>query len=319
MSSIQCKICGNNTRNRTHKVREMYFGTREFFNYLECSECGCLQLMNIPADLSQHYPENYFAFNQKFDSKLKSMLNKYRDQYALGKKNILGKILYGFLGSPVYIERLKIAGVKLEDKILDVGCGKGYLLHKMRESGFRNTFGTDAFISESIKYKNGLEIFKKSFFDINGEFDLIMMNHSLEHMEEPLNIFEHTSRLLKKDKYFIVRIPVADSYAWKHYGVNWSSLDAPRHLFLYTKKAIQLLCDKTGFELKYVTYDSRSWQFWGSEQYKRDIPLVDDRSYFINPDKSVFSKAEIQFFEEETKKLNNDGHGDQAGFYLKKK
>jgi SAM-dependent methyltransferase len=313
-----CKICNNSTDNKILKVREMYFGTREIFDYLECSNCGCLQLMNPPKDFSAYYPKDYFTFKQGHESKIKAFLNRYRDTYAMGENTFLGSLLLKKFGEPTYITRMKIANVGLKDSILDVGCGKGILLHKMKESGFKNVLGIDPFLDENITYKNGLKILKKDFLDIEDQFDLIMYNHSFEHMEEPFEVIRHSNKILKENKFLLIRIPVADSYAFNKYRENWCSLDAPRHLFLHTKKTMKVLAEKSGFEIKNINYDSRSWQLWGSEQYSKNISLMDEKSYFINPNNSIFAKKEIEDFEKQTKELNKNKEGDQAEFYLQK-
>lgn len=313
-----CTVCNNLINNKILKVREMYFGTREEFDYLECANCGCLQLLNPPKDFSVHYPKEYFTYNQTHESKIKSLLNKFRDRAAMGEKTFIGNILLKKFGEPTYISRLKIAGVGFNDSILDVGCGKGILLHKMKESGFKKVLGIDPFIDESITYKNGLKILKQNFLKFKGKFDFIMFNHSFEHMENPLEVIRHSNVLLNNNKFLLIRIPVADSYAFKHYRENWSSLDAPRHLFLHTKESIKILAESSGFEIKKINYDSRSWQLWGSEQYKKDIALMDERSFYINPAKSIFSKNEIVSFEKQTEELNKKQEGDQAEFYLQK-
>ena len=317
-ADLICEICNNSSDNKTLNVREMYFGTREIFKYLECSNCGCLQLLNPPDDFTKYYQKGYFTFQQIHENKLKAVLNKFRDKSAMGEKSIIGSLLLKVLGEPTYIAKLKIAGIALNDSILDVGCGKGILLHKMKESGFKNVFGLDPFIDETIVYKNGLKIIKSDFEKIEGEFDFIMFNHSFEHMKNPLQVISHTHKLLKLNKYLLIRIPVSDSYAFKHYRVNWCSLDAPRHLFIHTKKSIEVLAKKSGFKIKKINYDSRSWQFWGSEQYSKDIALTDLKSYFINPNKSIFTKTDIEEFEKRTIELNQNEEGDQAEFYLQK-
>ncbi len=320
MASTQtnCKICDNKTGNQILKAREMYFGTREVFDYLECANCGCLQLINPPTDYSVYYPKDYFTFNQKHERNIKSLLNRFRDRSAMGKNSIIGNFLLKKIGEPTYISRLKIAGIGFKDSILDVGCGKGILLHKMKESGFEKVLGIDPFIHESIIYKNVLKILKKNFLDLGGKFDFIMFNHSFEHMENPEEVIKHSNILLNANKFLLIRIPVADSYAFKHFRENWSSLDAPRHLFIHTKKSIKILAENSGFEIKKINYDSRSWQLWGSEQYKKDIPLMNEKSFYVSPKKSIFTKDEIDLFEEKTKKLNNNQEGDQAEFYLQK-
>jgi hypothetical protein len=59
-----CSICGNTGGNKTHSVREMMFGMRDVFQYLECGACGCLQLLNIPKDMGKYYPEQYYSFRK---------------------------------------------------------------------------------------------------------------------------------------------------------------------------------------------------------------------------------------------------------------
>lgn len=318
IDDLSCQICNNNSNNKILKVREMYFGSREVFDYLNCSKCGCLQLLNPPNDFSIYYPKNYFTFNQKHESKLKSLLNRFRDQAAFGKSSFLGNLLVKKFGEPVYITRMKNSCVGLNDSILDVGCGQGILLHKMKESGFENVIGIDPFIDETIGYKNGLKILKMNYSDMDGLYDLIMFNHSFEHMEYPLKVMKKSNELLKLNKTLLIRIPVADSYAFKHYKENWCSLDAPRHLYLHTKKSIKILAEQSGFEVKKISYDSRSWQLWGSEQYSKNISLLDERSYYTNPKKSIFTKNQIDEFETKTIELNKNGEGDQAEFYLQK-
>ena len=317
-NQLTCIICNNNSQNKILKAREMYFGTRDEFEYLECSNCGCLQLINPPNDYTVHYPKNYFTFQQKHEGKIKSILNRFRDRAAMDETSFIGSILLKKFGPPVYIERMKTAGVGFNDSILDVGCGQGILIHKMKKSGFENVIGTDPFIYENIIYKNGLKIFKKEFFEMDGVYDLVMFNHSFEHMPRPLEVIQYSNSLLKKNRFMLLRIPVADSYAFNRYRENWYSLDAPRHLFLHTKKSLKILAEQSGFEIKKINYDSQSWQLWGSEQYSKNISLLDDRSYYVNPGKSIFTKEDIEKYEKQTKKLNENCEGDQAEFYLQK-
>ncbi|MGH2855114.1 MAG: hypothetical protein ACRDLF_13090, partial [Solirubrobacteraceae bacterium] len=61
MSAPTCAICANAAGNRVFGAREMMFGLRERFEYLECGECGCLQLLDVPEDLARFYPESYYS------------------------------------------------------------------------------------------------------------------------------------------------------------------------------------------------------------------------------------------------------------------
>jgi hypothetical protein len=116
----------------------------------------------------------------------------------------------------------------------------------------------------------------------------------------------------------LVRIPTVSSYAWEHYGVNWLGLDAPRHLFLFSLKSMQILARQAGFTIKDVLYDSSGAQFWASEQYIKDIPLRDERSHYTDPDKSIFSQEEIRKFDQKAEELNREEKGDQVCIFLEK-
>ena len=116
-------------------------------------------------------------------------------------------------------------------------------------------------------------------------------------------------------RFVLIRIPVV-SAAWGEYGVDWVQLDAPRHLYLHTEKSLGLLADQAGFRITNVDYDSWSFQFWGSEQYRMDIPLRDPRSYAVDPSRSSFTSAQMSAFQARAEEWNRDRRGDQACFFL---
>ncbi|MFA6598887.1 MAG: class I SAM-dependent methyltransferase [Ignavibacteriaceae bacterium] len=313
-----CKICGNEKGNQFYNVREMQFGTRDTFIYCQCSSCSCLQLTNPPANLSTYYPAQYFSFQLPKENYIKKKLNIYRDRYSFGIPSFVGKIVFSKYGTPTYITWLNEMNVTLSSRILDVGSGIGKLLYRMGNAGFQNLTGIDAFIEKDIQYSNGVQILKKSLSETNEKFDLIMMHHSLEHMEDQHAVFKKLATMLYPGKYLFIRIPICTSYAWEYYKENWFALEAPRHFFNHSLKSLHYLAEQYGFVIKKTIYDSRSIQLYGSEQYRQDIPLMDERSYFVNPENSIFTQLQLEEFEKETKRLNENMRGDQAGFFLLK-
>ena len=124
--------------------------------------------------------------------------------------------------------------------------------------------------------------------------------------------------LLKSNKFVLIKIPVASCFAWRHYGVNWFALDAPRHLFLHTIKSIQFLSKQTGFKVSDIEFDSTENQFIYSELYLKDIPLVDSSKYLKDSHRPIFSQKKIEAFKAKAKELNKNNNGDRACFYLHK-
>ena len=101
-----CRICNNSEGNKIHNAREMLFGMRDEFEYLECVQCGCVQILKIPDNLSKYYPSDYHPFDDIkdiYDSFIKSRLKIQVSKYCLhGKKYIIGCMLshmynYAFL------------------------------------------------------------------------------------------------------------------------------------------------------------------------------------------------------------------------------
>jgi len=154
--------------------------------------------------------------------------------------------------------------------------------------------------------------------DIDGLWGLIILNHSFEHMPNPLEVMNKIFELLSPDGYCAIAIPIIDSYAWEKYGVNWVQLDAPRHFFIHSIESMRILADKSGLVLTAIHYNSTSFQIWGSEQYLQGVTLFDKKSYLVNKKNSLFSKNGIREFENEAQKLNAKGKGDQAIFVFKK-
>ncbi len=323
-SITQCQICGNMENNTQYEVREMMLGLRDKHTYFECVDCGCLQIKDIPKNIQEYYPnEDYYSYDAVAPvTGIKGALIKKRDYYAATGKGIIGKLMQR-LQPHDKLPSLQYAKLTPDSKILDVGCGAGHLLHSLKEAGFKNLLGIDPFNREEIQYDNGLRIEQKSIHelpreDIEGDWDLVMFNHSYEHVFDQQDVLEKTYKLLKPGGICMIRVPTVTSWAWRSYGVDWVQLDAPRHFFLHSLKSMHLLAEQAGFKLEEVIYDSFAFQSWGSVQYQQDIALHDDNSYAVNPEKSIFTKADIQEFESLSKELNKSKSGDQAAFYLRK-
>jgi SAM-dependent methyltransferase len=214
-----------------------------------------------------------------------------------------------------YMRLLRKCNAGLDSRILDVGSGQGTMLSELAWYGFTDLTGVDPFIDADIR-SPGVSIFKRDIFSIEGRFDIVMFHHSFEHLDKPLAALSRARELLSGKGRVLVRIPTVSSYAWEHYGVNWVGVDAPRHLFLYSLKGMQILARQAGFAVKDVLYDSNGSQFWASEQYSRDIPLRGSRSYDTDPDKSIFSPEEIKKFSEKAAELNREKKGDQVCIFL---
>jgi len=318
----RCKICDNDRDNIDYRIPEMMYGTRETFVYTKCGQCGCLQIREVPHDLSQYYPADYYSFemNQRKPLQaIRNIKNCYAVRFAVFGKGFFGRLCYFSTPYLASLRMLHFSSLNTNSKILDVGCGAGTMVRLLRLAGFYDTLGIDPFINADIMDDNGRAmVMKQSLEKHSGRYNLIMFNHSFEHAESPFACLRECGRLLSRGGTIMLRIPVVDSWAWKHYCVHWAQIDAPRHIFLHSRCSIEKLANATDFKIKKIVYDSTAFQFWGSEQYAHDIPLKSDKSVAHGIKMSIFKKSDMRRFHREARRLNRESLGDQAAFFLQK-
>jgi len=184
MAVTTCKVCGNTNNNQLHHIKEMQLGLREMFTYMECGNCGCMQLQNIPADLGKYYPnEGYYSFNLGLDVKQKAdELRRIKASYLIyGKNKLLGSLLSIGYKAPAYYGWMKNAGVKYDDAILDVGTGNGSLLLSLFKIGFTNLIGIDPFIAKDQQY-GSINIFRKNIFSFQRFHSHLTLAEKIQHI-----------------------------------------------------------------------------------------------------------------------------------------
>jgi SAM-dependent methyltransferase len=311
---MNCRICDSAEVARIVVAREMRFGSRDEFVYFECARCGCVQLQDIP-DLLKYYPQNYYSF-QQFGF-VKRLFKDRWATYSFHGSNLIGWLMAFGLGKNASIESVRRAGVAFDTPILDVGCGSGELLVLLHSLGFSNLTGIDPFLSRDIHHRNGLRVFKLDLMETAGQFGLIMFHHSFEHTTDPIATIDRAQQLLVNGGQIVVRVPVSGTMAWKQYGPNWVQLDPPRHIFLPTVRSMKILASRIGLELRDVVFDSTDFQFWGSEQYLRNIPLHDPKSLWPFW-KRVLVLSKIRRQRRYADALNARLDGDSACFYFHK-
>ncbi len=170
-------------------------------------------------------------------------------------KNPLKKF---FISNFFNILLAQIRNLKIQS-VLDVGCGEGFTLNKLKE----NKIGK---IYEGIDYsKEAIDLGKKAYPDLHisqgniynlkykdNSFDLVICSEVLEHLEDPQKALKELSRVSKK--YILLSVPnepwfyIFNYTQWgKDIGhINkWTSLGFKK--FIQQKSSAKILSLKTPF------------------------------------------------------------------------
>ena len=273
------------------------FGTRDEFAYWECSACGCLQILEVPNNLGDYYPDNYYTYSMGTTALQRWMYRAYYKAPGVAK-----------LVRPAGVTFQSVMDIKPKPgtRILDVGCGGGKMVSILRTLGF-DAQGIDPFAKSETAYvhRARLEDMRSS------EWDLLMFHHSLEHMSDHIAVLRLAREKLATGGRCLVRIPLVN-WAWQHYGADWVQLDPPRHFILHTPQSFRLAAEAAGFRIVQTIFDSGPFQFYGSDFYQQNIPLVRD------PEGTHLDKSTMQRFKVRSSELNKNHLGDQASFHLEK-
>lgn len=300
----RCPVCETPANGDALIAADEMLGGFSKFEYQRCKSCGCLWLGNPPDTISEHYPSNYGGHWVT----TMPLLDRKRNLKALRARLLLRFGIRPFrtlrLPTPTWASWFGGSYLALDARICDVGCGTGYYLVELWREGFRNLSGFDAFIPGDIDYRGRVPISRRALEAITGEYDLVMLHHSLEHMVDQRRNMAVLRRIVASNGWLLVRVPLSSSWAAHAYGPHWYQLDAPRHAVLHSPVSLVRLCADFGFELSAITYDSTSDQFVGSEEYRKRAGLPPVVTQPVPA--------------ERIRELNRSGLGDQAVFLFRR-
>jgi len=150
-------------------------------------------------------------------------------------------------------------------KVLDVGCGSGYLDFKVAKKGGK-VLGID-YSSEAIKIAKSqfvhpnLEFKKMDVNEITGKFDVIVSLGTLEHMDEPLSKLKLFKKHLNKDGQIIITSPNWTNPRGYILLTLWYLFDAPitlADIHYQTPMDFMKYAKKLNLNLEWKTMN-RSW------------------------------------------------------------
>jgi 2-polyprenyl-3-methyl-5-hydroxy-6-metoxy-1,4-benzoquinol methylase len=214
--------------------------THETFHYYRCSKCDLVFMANIPTDMAPFYRKGYQPVPGSV-AELRKLASK--------EKFRLDELL-----------KLKSGG-----KLLEIGPWIGIFSINAKDAGFEvDAIENDRACVDFLRSAVGIKVFQSdnpadTLINMAGQYDVIVLWHSLEHLPTPWLVIENASKALKQDGILLVAIPNIDGYDSRVMGDKWLHLDAPRHLYFYPAEALSALCQQFNLLPRHIsTSDSLS-------------------------------------------------------------
>lgn len=170
-----------------------------------------------------------------------------------GKRTLFEK-MYHFIKRKAIRDKVKLINSyqPLKGKILDIGAGTGDFLLGCKNQNWDilgiepNDKAKGIALGKGIKFGDTIEKLE------SNSFDVITMWHVLEHVPDVEHQVAELKRLLKPSGTIIIAVPNFKSYDANHYKEFWAAYDVPRHLWHFSKTAIEKLFDKQNMNLEDV-------------------------------------------------------------------
>ena len=198
-----------------------------------CRHCGLVQTNPRPSavGLDRFYRDHYRLFYQGATTPDLAYISSLNKDVRLA-----------------YTARFFSQCVKLkpDSVVLDFGCGEGSLFAALRKAGFIGSFyGVElnsSFGEYASRFGNATVSNKISSRE---PVDLVIVNHVLEHLSDPVGVLMQLGNLLKKDGRLYVDVPDVDEYD----GIKDLHI---AHIYHFSERTLSKLVSRAGFELELV-------------------------------------------------------------------
>lgn len=259
--------------------------------------------------------ERYDLLKQEYNPEVDICLSKaYKISSILGGNTTEDEIGMGYAKSIMEFMQKNFSRSTTTQKVLDIGCGTGYLLSLLREKGF-DVYGIEPGIQGSIGSKKyGLPILADFFPSqyLNQEFDVVISSLVLEHIINPEKFMIDIGKCLTRSGTVILGVPNTDPYVSSGdistlFHEHWSYFTSKSFKnFLLKNAAINIVIEKSKYGgLLYAKFNFRN------------LSLVDD---FVEIDdgEAVEYFTKIAVATEKLKKvfLSNINSNKSVGIYV---
>ena len=156
-----------------------------------CKRCGLISLNPRMTEL--HYKNFYES-------------DKYRDIYE-SDKSIYNRLYSTKTGQHIYEKIMAVRTQNCNDKVLEIGAGGGWNLVPFIKSGINATGLEYSRNLVNLGEKNGINMIQGGLDNLEGTYDIIILNHVLEHFLNPLDYLLTIKNHISKGGIYYIALP----------------------------------------------------------------------------------------------------------------
>jgi 2-polyprenyl-3-methyl-5-hydroxy-6-metoxy-1,4-benzoquinol methylase len=250
-----CYLCGNPGNQLYQDRQDSIFNAPGAWDFRKCSKssCGLIWMDPVPAleEIGKLYSNYYTHYDDQGAelSRLRKARRFVRDCYFADRFGYVDLVprLYRPIGRLLYLFPVRRLGLDYDimrlpaspgGRLLEIGCGSGAFLARMRSLGW-NVFGIDpdpaavAWGQQTHKLDVTCGTWEQMRFPADF-FDVITMNHVIEHVHDPVGLLTECQRILRPGGNVVVTTPNADSWGHKMFTGDWRGLEPPRHFMIFS-------------------------------------------------------------------------------------
>jgi SAM-dependent methyltransferase len=147
----------------------------------------------------------------------------------------------------------RIYDIKSSGKVLEIGCGNGFLLNLFKGKGYE-CIGIEPSpkAANYAKEKLGLNVLNQlldqNTFD-ESQFDVILLMDVIEHLYHPNELMQICNKILKKDGILVILTGDINAINAKLWQEKWYYFYSWEHISFFSKKSLLYLTKRNGFSL----------------------------------------------------------------------
>ncbi len=144
----------------------------------------------------------------------------------------------------------------VEGQLLDLGCGRGKMFDRLRDSiipiGIEVDERAAASAASRAEPRGGRVLCSDALTGLRAleaaSLDGVLMSSYLEHENEPLPVLHEVARTLRTGGILIVKVPNYDCWNRRLQGWRWPGFRFPEHVNYFTPATLSALLRAAGFE-----------------------------------------------------------------------